>query len=321
MGMMEFSVVIPTYNREGLIGRCLDSIISQAHEPSEIVVVDDGSIDATERLITRHYGGIKYLKIENSGPLLARKTGIEHTTAPWIALCDSDDVWHPNHLQRRCALIDRFPASNFTFSNFVLRTGPTRKHKFDQVGPDYFETYAPKMDAECVLFEDAYLALLETQIAFPSTIAFTRSLYEKIGGLDGRFSRLTSEDAHFTRKCALQGIVACDRTATVTIHRTPNSVSHNNLANNEGNIEILRNIMESCNLAENQLRATIREINRISSDSYRGGVGLALRGRLGRSDRFRVRQFWASTSASDRTIKDYVKFALFRTVASFWGRN
>ncbi|MDP6352460.1 MAG: glycosyltransferase, partial [Alphaproteobacteria bacterium] len=50
---MEFSVVIPTYNREGLIGRCLDSIISQAHEPSEIVVVDDGSIDATERLITR----------------------------------------------------------------------------------------------------------------------------------------------------------------------------------------------------------------------------------------------------------------------------
>jgi glycosyltransferase involved in cell wall biosynthesis len=93
------SVIIPTYNRAGVLPRALDSVISQSHAADEIIVVDDGSTDETEAVIRSAYLDITYLKQNNLGVSAARNLGIRHATGDWIALLDSDDSWLPEKLE------------------------------------------------------------------------------------------------------------------------------------------------------------------------------------------------------------------------------
>lgn len=64
---MKVSVVIPTYNRSALIGRSIDSALNQTVAPYEIIVVDDGSTDDTQKVLQRYSDKIRYLYPENSG--------------------------------------------------------------------------------------------------------------------------------------------------------------------------------------------------------------------------------------------------------------
>ena len=70
--MNSISVIIPTYNRAHLLPRCLNSVVSQELKPLEIIVVDDGSTDATRNLVQRDYPGIKLISQENKGVSAAR---------------------------------------------------------------------------------------------------------------------------------------------------------------------------------------------------------------------------------------------------------
>ena len=95
------SVVVPAYNREKTIERCIQSIKRQTMQPYEIVLVDDGSTDQTVRLAE----GIpcKYLKIlrqNHKGAQAARNLGILNAKGNYIAFLDSDDEWLPEMLER-----------------------------------------------------------------------------------------------------------------------------------------------------------------------------------------------------------------------------
>jgi GT2 family glycosyltransferase len=92
------SVVIPAHNRERLVERALASVRAQrpAH-PAEVIVVDDGSTDATAAAAEQ--GGARVLRLErNGGAAAARNAGVQAATQPWIALLDSDDEWLPHLL-------------------------------------------------------------------------------------------------------------------------------------------------------------------------------------------------------------------------------
>lgn len=98
---IQVSVVVPAYNREKTIERCIQSIKRQTMQPYEIVLVDDGSTDQTVRLAE----GIpcKYLKIlrqNHKGAQAARNLGILNAKGNYIAFLDSDDEWLPEMLER-----------------------------------------------------------------------------------------------------------------------------------------------------------------------------------------------------------------------------
>ena len=95
------SIVIPAYNREKTILRCIDSVLKQTYKNIEIIVVDDGSTDKTQEIILSVKDSrIKYVKLEkNSGAQVARNKGIEFADGKWIAFLDSDDMWEEDKLE------------------------------------------------------------------------------------------------------------------------------------------------------------------------------------------------------------------------------
>lgn len=88
------SVIIPVYNSEKTIQKCLESVINQTYSNLEIIVVNDGSIDRSEELIKEMAvkdGRIKWETIPNGGPAGARNVALEMATGEYIAFLDSDD--------------------------------------------------------------------------------------------------------------------------------------------------------------------------------------------------------------------------------------
>lgn len=99
-----FSVIIPTYNREKLLKRAIDSIISQTYKNFELIIVDDGSIDHTEELVENYKDDrIIYIYKENGGQNSALNKGIESAKGEYIGFCDSDDSWLSNKLEMHIA--------------------------------------------------------------------------------------------------------------------------------------------------------------------------------------------------------------------------
>ena len=111
------SVIIPTYNRAHLVPRAIDSALRAVSAGDEIIVVDDGSTDQTEKALAKYAGYIRYVKTENRGAGPARNLGVQLASADWIAFLDSDDEWMADHLQLHRNFLSK---SNvlFSFSNF-----------------------------------------------------------------------------------------------------------------------------------------------------------------------------------------------------------
>lgn len=93
------SVIIPVYDAENTIGRCLDSILNQTYRNLEIIVVNDGSTDRSEKICAGYQdkdNRIKVYTIDNHGQGYARNYGIEHSNGTYIGFCDADDTMWPN---------------------------------------------------------------------------------------------------------------------------------------------------------------------------------------------------------------------------------
>ncbi|HXB07144.1 MAG TPA: glycosyltransferase family 2 protein [Puia sp.] len=93
------SVIIPTYNRAALVGRAIESALGQTWPNKEIIVVDDGSTDATAAVV-RKYAGVQYIRRPNGGQAAARSTGLTAACGKYIASLDSDDVWESEFLEK-----------------------------------------------------------------------------------------------------------------------------------------------------------------------------------------------------------------------------
>ena len=92
------SVIIPAYNIEDYIGRCLDSVLSQTYKNLEILVVDDGSSDCTGEILDDYEKKDQRIRVihkENGGVSSARNIGIEAATGDYIGFVDGDDLMEP----------------------------------------------------------------------------------------------------------------------------------------------------------------------------------------------------------------------------------
>lgn len=100
--MCEISVVVPVYNVEKYLERCLESILGQTFTNYEIVLVEDGTQDNSGVICDRYaekYKCVRVIHQENKGLALARKTGLENAAGNYILFVDSDDWIHKNMLE------------------------------------------------------------------------------------------------------------------------------------------------------------------------------------------------------------------------------
>ena len=93
------SVIVPVYNVEPYLRKCLDSIIGQTYKDLEIIIIDDGSTDCSGKICDEYEerdGRLKVFHTENKGLSAARNLGLDNATGDWIGFVDSDDWIEPD---------------------------------------------------------------------------------------------------------------------------------------------------------------------------------------------------------------------------------
>ncbi len=174
------SVVVPVYNRASLITRALDSVHDQTYRPIELIVVDDGSTDATRAVVERwraaheaaDFSTVTISEV-NSGAAAARNIGIRVATGEWIAFLDSDDWWEPEKMIICHHAIGAEPHYGFWYSSarwIDERTGAVMRTTDGGFSGNH----------------RASLKTRNTIAAFPSVMV-RREVLLAAGGLDERF--------------------------------------------------------------------------------------------------------------------------------------
>lgn len=105
------SVVIPLYNKRGLVSQTIATVLAQTYNGYEIVVVDDGSTDGSiDEVKAIADPRIRIVSRQNGGVAAARNTGIKHARGEFVAFLDADDRWSPQYLETQTALAQKYPS-------------------------------------------------------------------------------------------------------------------------------------------------------------------------------------------------------------------
>jgi len=133
MNQLYFSVIIPLYNKERHIERCLNSVFAQTYTNYEIIVVDDESTDNSVNIVTQYpipdtRYPIRIFHQKNGGVSSARNTGIKEAKYDLIALLDADDAWKPEFLETIIKLIEKFPEAGAYTTDYDIIRKNNRRH-------------------------------------------------------------------------------------------------------------------------------------------------------------------------------------------------
>jgi glycosyltransferase involved in cell wall biosynthesis len=139
------SCIVPVFNGERYLGEALDSILQQTYRPIEIIVVDDGSTDATPAVAAGCGDRIRYVRQENAGAPTARNLGLRLARGEFLAFLDSDDLWHAEKLERQMLRFEARPEldlcvtflRNFWIAELKLEEDRFKGHRLSQPLPGY----------------------------------------------------------------------------------------------------------------------------------------------------------------------------------------
>ena len=107
--MIDLSIIIPAYNCEKTISRCLDSLVNQ-NVSKEIIVVNDGSTDGTLDILNKYANNYDFIKVitqENQGQSVARNHGLKIASGKYCFFCDSDDYIDKNLFDKLLPYINK----------------------------------------------------------------------------------------------------------------------------------------------------------------------------------------------------------------------
>ena len=163
------SVIIPTYNRCDSLCVAIESVFKQTLQPSQIIVIDDGSEDNTAAIVSERFPKVHLIQQSNRGVSCARNRGIAAATSAWIAFLDSDDRWFENKLAIQMNAIESSPEHRLCHCDeHWIRNGKrvNPMHKHQKRGGNIFQF--------C-------LALCAIS---PSATIIHRSLFDEVGVFD-----------------------------------------------------------------------------------------------------------------------------------------
>ncbi len=115
-GQPRVSVIIPAYNASATVCTAVDSALGQTFTNHEVIVVDDGSTDATRSRLDGYGSRIRYVYQQNQERSAARNNGIRHARGDLLAFLDADDYWAPHKLEKQVTLLDAHPDLGLVFS-------------------------------------------------------------------------------------------------------------------------------------------------------------------------------------------------------------
>lgn len=193
-----FSIVTPLYNKENHIKKTLETAFEQTFTDFELIVIDDGSTDDSEKIVkTFTDPRLIYLKQANSGVSAARNAGIEASTGKIIAFLDADDEWKENHLQTLFELYNSNPSTGLLTSRYIIRIGN---------GKLIFPSFKGISENYSGIVNDSFAASLTYRVAVTSAVAVPREVFFVTGTFNTGVTH--PEDTELWIKIALKFPVA-----------------------------------------------------------------------------------------------------------------
>jgi GT2 family glycosyltransferase len=187
MSETSISVIIPAYNAEATLGRCLAALSDQTRSPDEIIVVDDGSTDGTADVASRY--AVRVIDQANAGPAAARNAGAQAARGDLLLFTDADCAPAPDWVERMAAA---FADPTVVGAKGVYRTTQVEPvARFVQI--EYEDKYDRMRGQERVDFIDTYSA------------GYRRDLFLQAGGFDTTFPTASVEDQEFSFRLAQAG--------------------------------------------------------------------------------------------------------------------
>ncbi len=224
-----FSVIIPVYKGADTISKAIDSVRAQTYPAFELIVVDDGSTDATAEVVTIYGDPVRYLYQHNTGVSAARNAGATVAKGEWLAFLDADDWYYPDRLWWHAQWIKRDPHLDFLTGNFDYRKPDgsliRQSMQSTEIGSRLLHKSTGKN--EVVMEGDEIGDFIEQHFGDTHTLSLSRQTFLDLGGYPVDFD--ICEDVHLLiRLCAMSrrvGVI-CQPMAAYTIHS--NSATRSN---------------------------------------------------------------------------------------------
>jgi len=260
------SVIIPTYNRAWILREAVDSVLKQDYPEFELIVVDDGSTDATADLLAGYGARLQVFRQPNRGVSAARNTGIRAATGSLIAFLDSDDFWLPGKLAEQAAYFAAHPRRMICQTEELwirngVRVNPGQRHR------------KPSGD----IFERS----LELCVVSPSAVMLRKGLFRQVGLFDERLPACEDYDL-WLRVASRWPVYRTDTPRVVKRGGHADQLSRRSCLD-KYRIRALVNIIESGGLRLERYNAAVSALRRKCA-VY--GNGCRKRGRNEEADRY-----------------------------------
>jgi glycosyltransferase involved in cell wall biosynthesis len=207
---LEFTIVIPTYNRLDFLQQAVNSIWTQTYCDYEIIIVDDGSTDGTGEYLATLGDRVKALQQPNKGAGAARNLGIKNAIGNYIAFLDSDDVWFPWTLATFKEAIHRHQRAS-------LISGATVE----------FQNSVPNIEqeefwAEC--FNDYFQTADNPAYVGSNALVVKKSIFDQVHGFDESMAVGEDFDFYFRAGACREFVRVCSP-VTLGYRRHPGNIS------------------------------------------------------------------------------------------------
>ena len=230
--MPKVGIIITVYNGEPYIGPCIKAALDQTYQSFEVIVIDDGSSDGTERICRSIKDSrFRYLNKGQVGRQKALNEGVKSTDAEFIAINDADDLSLPCRLEYTLGFLLAHPNAAYVGTGFSKTTEFT-----GTIPPAVLKKWLP--EAAPSVTWPSRSAVYRRNLFNHSTIMYPKRTWERIGGYDE--SLTLSEDYDFYLRAMQCGPVALLPGRTVHWYTNPNGVFKQRAA--QDNLETLRMI-------------------------------------------------------------------------------
>lgn len=237
-----FSIVIAAHNAERTLPSTIRSVLAQTLDDFEVIVVDDGSVDATADALRRTSEDtrIRYLRQDQSGPADARNAGIAAAQGSFVCLLDSDDLWLPTYLQAMAGAFASEPAAALGYTDAWRLDDRTRRIFRTTIMATQRPPDQPPREHEALLVE-----MLTRNFVYTSATVRS-SVLREVGGFR-TFAR--SEDYELWLRIAAAGHTFVRAPGLQAVYRDrPGSRIHDRQAMVEGRLEIYDYVLRTYDL-------------------------------------------------------------------------
>jgi len=194
----KFSVIIPLYNKEKDIKKTLKSVLDQSFQDFEIIIINDGSTDASEEVVKSVSDNrILLFTKKNEGVSIARNHGVAKANSGYVAFLDADDYWHPNHLDNLYSLIKKFPNNSWYATAFEKKRNNNLINPIASPIMDKGNNWMGEVD-------DYFKYSLVDCLAWTSAVCINKDFFNTLNGFDTTITHGAGEDTDLWLRAALK---------------------------------------------------------------------------------------------------------------------